>query len=118
MVKKVNLLDAANQTGGFFQYLKVGQLNNHVLHVIEGKDRILDFHTHEQSDELFYTIEGKFEIEFDDGCVSLEAGDMIIVPKGIRHRPVVTTQVKCLLVEMDGTLNAANTGGTFDNKDS
>jgi mannose-6-phosphate isomerase-like protein (cupin superfamily) len=112
MLEKVNLLAAANQTD-LFQYLKVGQINNHMLNVVQVENRILDFHVHEQSDEMFYVLEGRFDIELDDGIVPLETGDMIIIPKGIRHRPVVKTRVKCLLVELEGTLNADNTGGSY-----
>ena len=65
------------------------------------------------SDELFYVIEGSFAIEFEDGLVSLSQGDMIVVPKGTLHRPVCTELVKCLLIELDGTLNDANTGSTY-----
>ncbi|MDR0770352.1 MAG: cupin domain-containing protein [Burkholderiales bacterium] len=112
MLEKVNLLEAANQTK-LFQYLKIGQLNNHALHVLQVENRTLDFHVHEQSDEMFYVLEGRFDIELDDGFVPLETGDMVIVPQGTRHRPVVKTRVKCLLMELDGTLNADNTGGSY-----
>jgi len=112
MLEKINL-PATAKTGNLFQYLKVGQLNDHILNVVRVENRTLDFHVHEQSDELFYVIEGQFEIELDDGIVHLEAGDMVIVPKGTRHRPVVTTPVSCLLIEIDGTLNASNTGGCY-----
>jgi len=43
--------------------------------------------------------------------VPLTQGDLLIISKGTRHRPVVTTRVRCLLMELDGTLNAGNTGG-------
>jgi len=113
MLKKVNLSATARQTGGLFRYVKVGQLNDHMLNVLQGENRTLDFHIHEQSDELFYVIEGQFAIELDDGIIHLESGDMIIIPKGTRHRPVVTTPVSCLLIEIDGTLSADNTGGSY-----
>ena len=40
--------------------------------------------------------------------IELLKGEGIIVPKGIRHRPVVTALVKVLLMELDGTLNEEN----------
>ena len=58
-------------------------------------------------------IEGSFAIEFEDGLVSLHQGDMIIIPKGTMHRPVCTELVKCLLIELNGALTDANTGGTY-----
>ena len=114
MIEKINLRDKVNSISELFSYLRVGQLNNHVLNVLQAQDRTLDFHVHEKSDELFYCIEGEFDIEFEDGITHLFEGDFIIVPKGVSHRPVCKELVKCLLIEIDGTLKRENTGGTFD----
>lgn len=80
---------------------------------LQAENRTLDFHTHKFSDEMFYVIEGSFQLELNDGFVTLNEGDFIIIPKGTRHRPVCTTLVKCLLIETEGTLNKDNTGGAF-----
>ncbi len=113
MIDKINLPEQADSVRQLFEYRRVGTLNNHMLNVLQAENRTLEFHIHEQSDELFYCIEGEFDIEFDDGMTHLCAGDMIIIPKGTRHRPVCTGLVKCLLVETEGTLNRSNTGGTY-----
>ncbi|MDR2244160.1 MAG: cupin domain-containing protein [Burkholderiales bacterium] len=112
MIKKTNLLEKAN-SGALFQYLEIGRLNDHLLNVVSAENRTLDFHCHENSDELFYVIEGTFDLEFEDGLITLNQGDVVIVPKGVRHRPVCKSLVKCLLIEFDGTLNENNTGGTY-----
>lgn len=116
MIDKVNLLKSANSIPNLFQYLHVGQLNDHMLNVITAENRTLDFHTHEDSDEMFFVIEGKMSIEFESKSIELNAGEILIVPKGTRHRPVCTTLVKCLLIEKVGTLTKANTGGTYNEK--
>lgn len=54
------------------------------------------------------------QIEFEDELVDLSAGDCIIVPRGVSHRPVVTDPVKVLLIERSGTLTKENTGGTYE----
>jgi mannose-6-phosphate isomerase-like protein (cupin superfamily) len=113
VLAKVNLSEQADSVSGLFEYLQVGRLNDHVLNVLQAENRTLGFHIHEHSDELFYVIEGAFELEFDDGLVPLSQGDMLIIPKGTRHRPVVRELVKCLLIELGGTLTAENTGGTY-----
>lgn len=113
MLTKVNLKEAVDSVGGLFEYMKIGQINSNMLNVLQAENRTLDFHIHEKSDELFYVIEGDFEIELDDGVVPLTQGDMLIIPKGIRHRPVVKTLVKCLLVELEGALNSENTGDSY-----
>ena len=113
MLGKVNLKAKADSVGGLFDYLVVGKLNGHVLSVLQAENRTLDFHVHEESDELFYCIEGDFAIELDDGIIALSEGDLLIIPQGTRHRPICHGLVKCLLIERAGTLNAENTGGAY-----
>jgi len=113
MLEKVNLKKAVDNTSELSQYLEIGRLNSHILNVLQVENRALDFHVHTESDELFYVIEGTFDIELDDGIIQMNQGDMIIIPKGIRHRPICKSLVKCLLIELDGTLNNDNTGGSF-----
>lgn len=113
MIQKINLKEAVNAVGELFSYQRVGTLNHQMLNVLRAEDRTLEFHVHEHSDELFYCIEGEFEIEFEDGITRLCEGDLIIIPKGTRHRPVCKTPVKCLLIEAEGTLNSENTGGAY-----
>lgn len=113
MIEKGNLKEQVDSLSELFSYLRVGQLNDHMLNVLQAENRTLDFHVHDQSDEMFYCIEGEFDIEFNDGMAHLCQGDFIIIPKGISHRPVCKELVKCLLIEMDGTLTKENTGGTY-----
>ena len=113
LIQKINLAKKANGVAELFQYVEVGKLNNHTLNVLNAENRTLDFHVHEHSDELFYVIDGAFWIELDGGIVSLAAGEMIVIPRGTRHRPVVRELVKVLLIELDGTLNPENTGGAY-----
>lgn len=113
MFNKINLKDEVNSVGKLFQYKSVGTLNSHMLNVLQAKDRTLDFHVHENSDEMFYCIEGEFDIEFEDSLTHLREGELIIIPKGTKHRPVCKGLVKCLLIETEGTLNKENTGGTY-----
>lgn len=114
MIEKVNLLQQVNLVEKLFEYKKVGTLNNHMMNVLQAENRTLDFHIHENSDEMFYCIEGEFDIEFEEGLTHLYEGDFIIIPKGTKHRPVCKTLVKCLLIELEGTLNKDNTGGTYN----
>lgn len=115
MIEKVNLKESVDSINRLFSYKKVGVLNNHMLNVLQAENRTLDFHIHVDSDEMFYCIEGEFDIEFEDGLTHLVEGDFIVIPKGTKHRPVCKSLVKCLLIEIEGTLNEENTGGTFHN---
>jgi mannose-6-phosphate isomerase-like protein (cupin superfamily) len=116
MINKVNLQKTVDNALELFQYIEMGKLNDHVLNVLQAESRTLDFHIHENSDELFYVIEGTFGIELDNGIITMEQGDLIIIPKGTPHRPICKSLVKCLLIELDGTLNKGNTGGSYERK--
>jgi len=96
MLKKVNLKEEANSTEGLYLYKKIGFLNSHALSVVQVENRILDFHAHEGSDELFMVLEGTFQLETEEGLLRINEGEFVIVPKGTIHRPVVETLTKIL----------------------
>ena len=112
-MEKINLLEKVNSVEGLYLYEKIGKLNGNVLSVVQVENRTLDFHVHENSDELFYVIEGAFELETEEDLTEVKQGEMIIVPKGTRHRPVVTSLSKFLMIELEGTLNKQNSGDLY-----
>lgn len=114
MLEKVNLKSAVNSLDKLYVYDKIGQLNGHVLSVVNVENRTLDFHVHEGSDELFYVIEGSFYLETDQESIEVNEGEFIIVPKGIRHRPVVKSLSRFLMIELEGTLNKENSGDLYE----
>lgn len=94
----------------------IGELNGQ--HVKLGKFQgEFVWHKHDNEDELFYVLEGEFTMEFRDRTVELKKGDMLIVPKGVEHRPVAEHEVSVMLFEPISTLNTGNTRGelTRDN---
>lgn len=113
MLSKINLTKAVN-AGDIYEYIEIGRINGQMLNVVQVKDRTLDFHVHEESDELFYVIEGSFILEVENEKFRMDQGDLIVVPKGIPHRPVITALTKILLVDMSGALNNGNCGGTYN----
>lgn len=113
-MKPVNLLNEVNAVEKLYVYKKVGRFNGNVLSVVNVENRTLDFHVHENSDELFYVIEGGFQLETDEGLIPVNEGEFIIVPKGTRHRPVVEKLTKCLMIELEGTLNKENSGDMYE----
>ncbi|MCD7906810.1 MAG: cupin domain-containing protein, partial [Clostridium sp.] len=84
-MKKVNLGEEVRSVSDLYVYKRIGVLNRHILSVVNVENRTLDFHVHEDSDEMFYVIEGAFRLESENGAVEMQEGDMVIVPKGMRH---------------------------------
>ncbi len=113
MLAKVNLRAAAEAVDKLYVYKAVGRLNGHTLSVVNVENRALDFHVHEGSDELFYVIEGSFVLETEEQKIPVSEGECIIVPRGVRHRPVVGALSRFLLMELDGTLNKENSGDLY-----
>ncbi len=113
-MEKIHLSNTANALRDLYVYKKIGTLNGHVLSVVNVENRTLDFHVHEHSDELFYVIEGAFRLETEKRNFDMAEGELIIVPKGVRHRPVVTTLSRFLLMELGGTLNKENSGDLYE----
>lgn len=109
-----NIRDEVNQLQELYVYKKLAALNGHTLSVVQVADRTLPLHIHEQSDELFYVIEGAFILETDRERFSLHTGDFVVVPKGTPHHPIVTTLTKFLMIELDGTLNKENSGDRYE----
>ena len=109
----MNLQKAVRDVSELFKYLEIGKLNNNILNVLQVENRTLDFHIHKESDELFYVIEGTFDLELEDSIIQMNQGDMVIIPKGVSHRPVCKSLVKCLLINLEGTLNKKNSGEIY-----
>jgi mannose-6-phosphate isomerase-like protein (cupin superfamily) len=66
------------------------------------------WHSHVDEDELFLVLQGKLTIELRDGRVELGAGQMVVVPRGVEHRPVAEGEVHVLLFEPAGTVNTGS----------
>lgn len=114
MLSKVNLIGEVNNVDQLYVYKKIGILNKHVMSVVKVENRTLDFHVHEESDELFYVIEGNFKLETTDGFTEVSEGEFIIVPRKTIHRPVVNELTKFLMIELEGTLNKENSGDLYE----
>lgn len=67
------------------------------------------WHQHEREDELFLVVRGRLRMEFRDGVVEVGPGEMIVVPRGVEHRPVAPEEVELMLFEPAGTLNTGTT---------
>lgn len=90
----------------------IAELNGQQVKLVKFRGEFV-WHQHEHEDELFYVIDGGFRMEFRDRTVELRAGDMIVVPRGVEHRPVADQEVSVMLFEPASTVNTGNAGGTL-----
>jgi mannose-6-phosphate isomerase-like protein (cupin superfamily) len=66
------------------------------------------WHDHPETDELFLVVDGELDILFRDGKVTLKAGDLYVVPRGVEHKPVAAQECQIMLFEPMGTVNTGN----------
>ena len=69
------------------------------------------WHAHEEEDELFFVVKGRMRLEFRDRTEELGEGDMIVVPRGVEHRPVAEEETHILMFEPATTVNTGTAGG-------
>jgi mannose-6-phosphate isomerase-like protein (cupin superfamily) len=105
--RKVNLAEKLAQFTAHWQPKIVGELNGQQVKLVKFQGPFV-WHSHEREDELFLVVRGRFRMELRDGDVELEAGELLIVPAGVEHRPVADDEVAVLLFEPAGTLNTGN----------
>ncbi len=88
----------------------IAQLNDYHFKLarVEGD---FTWHSHPETDEVFFVVEGSMRIDFRDGSVTLDEGEMLVVPRGVEHKPFAEREAKILLVEPAGTVNTGDAGG-------
>ncbi|MEL6317698.1 MAG: cupin domain-containing protein [Pseudomonadota bacterium] len=66
------------------------------------------FHVHDDTDDFFLVLDGEIVIDTEDGAVTLKAGELFVVPKGVSHRPRAEREAQVLLIEPGGTPNTGD----------
>jgi mannose-6-phosphate isomerase-like protein (cupin superfamily) len=102
MVTKINLAEKFNRFTDQWSPKIVADLNdNHVkLAKVQGE---FVWHRHAEEDELFIVVQGELTIELRDGQVTLGPGEMVVIPRGVEHRPIAREEVRLMLIEPKAT---------------
>jgi mannose-6-phosphate isomerase-like protein (cupin superfamily) len=106
-MEKVNLAAKLAQFSDRWQPKIVGELNGQHVKLAKILGEFI-WHHHENEDELFLVVKGRFRMEFRDRHVWLEEGEILIVPRGVEHRPVAEEEAHILMFESASTLNTGN----------
>ena len=126
---KINLREKFSLINDHWQPHIAGKLNGQYVKLGKFKGPFT-WHHHEHEDELFLVVKGRFRMEYREAAVSpqdeaagepaieeraiwLEEGEMIIVPRGVEHRPVADEEAHVLLFEPVSTLNTGNIEDEF-----
>ena len=111
-MEKVNLREKFSRFNDYWNPKIVGELNDSYVKLAKFKGKFV-WHRHANEDELFLVIGGSLTIKFRDSEVQVDAGEFIIVPRGVEHLPVAEDEALVMLLEPKSTLN---TGDAIDDR--
>ena len=103
----INLTEKLASFSEHWQPRVVGQFNGHDLMVAKVKGEFV-WHKHDDTDDFFLVLKGRITIRMHEGNVTLGAGEVFVVPKGVQHCPVAEEEAHILLIEPTGTPNTGS----------
>ena len=109
-MEKIALAEKFTRITEHFRPKVVAELNGQEVKLVKVRGEFV-WHHHEHEDELFLVVNGSLRIDFRDRSVTLGPGEMIVVPRGVEHRPVADEEVHVMLFEPVGTVNTGTAGG-------
>ncbi|MHA1984152.1 MAG: cupin domain-containing protein [Candidatus Hodarchaeales archaeon] len=111
-MESINIKDKFSLFKDYWSPKIIADLNDSQVKIAKIKGEFV-WHTHEEEDELFLLIKGNFVIKLRDKDIKLKEGELVVIPKGIEHKPVAEEEAHILLIELKGTIN---TGEVTDGK--
>jgi mannose-6-phosphate isomerase-like protein (cupin superfamily) len=105
---KVNLAEKFNQFSEHFAPKIIARYNDNEVRLVKAEGELV-WHKHDETDELFLILDGEFDMEFRDRIVTVRPGELLIVPRGVEHRPTARRgEVKLVLIDPLGTPNTGD----------
>lgn len=97
-MKVINVKDKFDLFSDYWSPKIIGQLNGQDVKLAKLKGEFV-WHNHKDEDEMFYIVKGSLKIDFEDGMRTLNEGDMLVIPKGVEHKPIAEEEVWVMLFE-------------------
>jgi mannose-6-phosphate isomerase-like protein (cupin superfamily) len=107
MVSKINLAEKFGCFTDQWSPKIVADLNDSHVKLAKVQGEFV-WHRHADEDELFIVLRGDLTIELRDGQVTLGPGELVVIPKGVEHRPVARDEVHLMLIEPKGILHTGD----------
>ena len=106
-VEKINLKSKFQKFTDQWSPKVIGEMNDYQFKLVKIENDFT-WHKHDDTDETFLVIEGKMGIEFEDQIVELSEGEMIVIPKGKKHKPYAVKEAKIMIIEPKGVINTGD----------
>jgi mannose-6-phosphate isomerase-like protein (cupin superfamily) len=108
MIQEFNLEEKFAKINEYWSPKIVGELNGQYVKLVKAKGELV-WHHHDDEDELFHILKGTFIMDFRDRTTYTKAGEILIVPRGIEHRPRTgDEEVWLMLFEPKATKHTGN----------
>ena len=104
---KINLSEKLSKFSDHWSPKVIAEMNDYQFKLVKIKDDFV-WHKHDDTDEVFIVLEGMIYIEFEDETIEINEGEMIVVPRGTKHKPYANEEAKIMLVEPVGVVNTGD----------
>ena len=111
-MKKINLKSKFQKFTDQWSPKVIEEMNDYQFKLVKIENDFT-WHKHDDTDETFLVIEGKMGIEFEDQTVELSEGEMIVIPKGKKHKPYADKEAKIMIIEPKGITNTGDVTNDF-----
>jgi mannose-6-phosphate isomerase-like protein (cupin superfamily) len=106
-MNKVNIAEKFAKISEYYKPHIAAELNGQQVKLVKFNSEFV-FHHHDNEDEMFLVVKGRFRMEFLDRHQWIEEGEFIVVPRRVEHRPVAEQECWVVLFEPASTLNTGN----------
>ena len=111
-MNKVNVAEKLSGITTHYDPHIVASLNGQLVKLVKFKGPFT-WHFHENEDELFFVVKGCFTMKLREKDIQVNAGEFIVIPRGMEHCPVADDEVEVMLFEPGTTLNTGNVQNQF-----
>jgi mannose-6-phosphate isomerase-like protein (cupin superfamily) len=98
VLPKVNIFEKLDSFSEYWSPKVVGELNGQHVKLVKFNGD-LAWQSHENEDEMFLVLRGRFRMDYRDKTEWINAGEFVIVPKGVEHKPYAREEVEVLLFQ-------------------
>ena len=106
-MKKINIEQKLSLFSDHWNPRIIGELNQQHVKIAKIKGEFI-WHKHDDEDEMFLVLKGTLKIEFRDRTETIQENEIIIVPKGVEHKPIADEEVSIMLFEPATTINTGD----------
>ena len=106
-INQININQKFKKINDFWSPKVIAQMNDYQFKLAKVKGEFI-WHHHDTTDETFFVIKGNLLIELKNSKIELGPGEMVVIPKGIKHRPYAKDECEIMLIEPKNVKNTGN----------